>query len=75
MAVPAVWICYTLVRGPLVVNPVTGDPWWYPYHFLNPHNPAGWPGVIGYSVGIAVVIAAVAWGVVGWGRRRGVTPS
>lgn len=71
VAVPIVWAVYTLVRGPLTVNPVTGDPWWYPYPFLDPHlQPWGYAGVALYIAAIAVVIALVAWFVVGVGRQR-----
>jgi len=69
---PIVWVVYTLVRGPLVVNPVDGSPWWYPYPFLDPHSATtgGYGGVIAYVAGIAVAIAIVAAGVVWVGRRR-----
>jgi len=71
VAFPIVWVVYTMLRGPLVVNPVSGDPFWYPYPFLNPNNPGGWLSVILYVLGIAVAIVAVGALVVGWGRRRG----
>ncbi len=72
LAFPIVWLAYTLVRGPVTVNPITGDAWWYPYPFLNPHTFAnGYGTVVLYIIGIAIVIAAVAGGVVGVGRRRG----
>lgn len=28
---PVAWAGYTLVRGELVTDPVSGTPWWYPY--------------------------------------------
>lgn len=72
---PIVWIAYTLVRGPLVTSPLTGEAWWYPYPFLDPNrSPAGYLSVAGYVVGIAVAIAIVAFFVVWIGRRRGVLP-
>lgn len=71
VAFPILWVGYTMLRGPLITNPVTGDPFWYPYPFLNPHNPGGWGSVILYVVGIAVAIIAVGTLVVWWGRRRG----
>ncbi|WP_298752532.1 Pr6Pr family membrane protein [uncultured Serinicoccus sp.] len=75
LVVPVVWVAYTLVRGPLVPNPVTGADHWYPYPFLDPENPAltppGYAGVSLYVVGIALVIGAVATGVVAVGRARG----
>lgn len=77
VAFPLVWVIYTLARGPLTVNPATGDPWWYPYPFLDPHlQPWGYGGVALYIVGIAILIAAVAWFVLAVGRQRaGVAPA
>jgi hypothetical protein len=69
---PVAWILYTLVRGPLVTNPVTKNPWWYPYPFLDPHVVGGYGGVALYVVGIAVALGAVAALVVAVGRRRAV---
>jgi hypothetical protein len=71
VAFPIVWVIYTMIRGPLVTNPVSGDPFWYPYPFLNPNNPGGWPSVVLYVIGIAAAIVAVGAFVVWWGRRRG----
>jgi hypothetical protein len=71
VAFPVLWVVYTMVRGPLVTNPVTEAPYWYPYPFLDPNNPGGWPSVLVYVVGIAVAILAAAALVVWWGRRRG----
>jgi len=68
---PIVWIVYTLLRAPLVTNPTTGAPYWYPYPFLDPHG-AGWGSVAGYIVVIALAIVVVAVGVVAVGRRRGI---
>lgn len=68
---PILWALYTMIRAKLVTGPATGDPWWYPYPFLDPHLVAGgYAGVAGYIVGIAVVITAVAAGMVRIGRRR-----
>jgi len=72
VAFPILWVVYTMIRGPLTTNPVSGDPFWYPYPFLNPNNPGGWPSVIVYVIGIAVAIVAVGALVVWWGRRSGV---
>lgn len=72
LAFPVVWIGYTLVRGPLVTNPVTKNPWWYPYPFLDPHVVGGYVGVALYVVGIAVALGAVAALVIAVGRRRAV---
>ncbi|GAA1538226.1 putative membrane protein SirB2 [Microbacterium ginsengiterrae] len=68
---PIVWAVYTLLRANLITGPATGNPWWYPYPFLDPHLQGGYLGVIGYIVGIAAAIVAVAAGVVWVGRRRG----
>lgn len=68
---PVLWVAYTLVRGPLVVNPATGDPSWYPYPFLDPGGPGGWPTVAVYVVAISLAFLAVGAGVVWVGRRRG----
>lgn len=70
IAFPIVWLVYTLIRGSLVTNPQTGQAWWYPYPFLDPHQvTGGWWGVTAYVVGVAVVITAVAVIVVAVARR------
>ena len=70
-AFPVVWAVYTLVRADAITGPMTGDPYWYPYPFLNPHlTPGGYVGVAGYIVGIAIAIIAVGAGVVWVSRRR-----
>lgn len=59
---PILWVIYTLVRANLIVSPMTGDPWWYPYPFLDPHVvPGGYAGVAGYAVVICAVAAFVVW--------------
>ncbi|MEV7873306.1 Pr6Pr family membrane protein [Microbacterium sp. NPDC089188] len=68
---PIAWIVYTLVRAPLITNPTTGAPFWYPYPFLNPNEGGGWGSVVVYIVIIAVVIVGLAFGVVAIGRARG----
>ena len=72
---PVLWIVYTLVRGPLVTNPVTGASWWYPYPFLDPHVIGGYAGMVPYILGIAVGLAVFSTGVVYVGRRRNAGPS
>lgn len=67
---PLAWVVYTLVRANLVVNPLSGLPYWYPYPFLDPNNPSGYLSVAAYVIGIAVAIAATAAFVVWVGRRR-----
>ncbi len=71
IAFPILWVIYTMLRGPLVVNPVSGDPFWYPYPFLNPNNEGGWGAVIFWIVVISLAFVAVASLVVWWGRRVG----
>ena len=69
-----VWVVYPLVRGRLVTSPASGEPFWYPYPFLNPNNPAlqppGYAGVAVYVVAIATGIVAVGLLVVWVGRLR-----
>lgn len=76
VAFPIVWVVYTMIRAPSITNPGTGDPFWYPYPFLNPNNAnlepiSGYPGVILYVIGISVAMLAVGALVVWWGRRVG----
>ncbi|MFS0853359.1 Pr6Pr family membrane protein [Microbacterium sp. 179-I 3D4 NHS] len=72
---PIVWAVYTMVRANFVTGPLTGNAWWYPYPFLDPHAPSSYLVVAVYIVGIAVVIVGVAAGVVAIGRRRGIRAS
>ena len=67
---PIVWVAYTLIRANLVISPSTGEPWWYPYPFLNPHR-YGYGGVALWVLLIAAIIIATAALVVWVGRRRG----
>ena len=69
-AFPIAWAAYTLLRANLITAPFSGNPWWYPYPFLDPHLQGGYAGVIAYIVGIAAVIIAVGAGVIWAGRRR-----
>jgi len=70
---PIVWAVYTLIRADMIIAPATGESWWYPYPFLDPHNvPGGYLGVTGYILGIAAAIIGVAAFVVWVGRRRGI---
>ncbi|GAA4489786.1 Pr6Pr family membrane protein [Microbacterium panaciterrae] len=69
---PIAWAGYTLIRADFIIAPATGNHWWYPYPFLDPHlAPGGYLGVVGYIVGIAVAILAVGTGVVWASRKRG----
>jgi hypothetical protein len=68
---PIVWVVYTLVRGPFVLDMVYGNDFWYPYPFLNPSTSAnGYLSVAFYVVLIAAVIGLVAAGVLWVSRRR-----
>jgi hypothetical protein len=68
---PLLWIAYTMVRGPLTVNPVTSEAPWYPYPFLYPDRvPGGYLGVAGYIVAIALLIGGCGALVVAVGRWR-----
>ncbi len=71
---PVAWIVYTLLRAPLITNPTTGAPYWYPYPFLDP-NTDGWGSVVVYVIVIAVVIVGFAVGAVAVGRWRGIRSS
>ena len=68
---PLVWVIYTLVRGPLVADTVYGNPFWYPYPFLNPNTSAnGYLSVAFYVILITLVISAAAAGVLWVSRRK-----
>ncbi len=68
---PIVWVIYTMIRGEQITSPTTGQPWWYPYPFLNPYTvPNGYLGVAGYVVGISITVIAVASLAIWWSRRR-----
>lgn len=63
MAFPALYIAYTLIRGPLVH--------WYPYFFVNPGRAHGYGGVaiavVAIGLGMLAMGALIAW----VGNRRG----
>ncbi|MFW6187699.1 MAG: Pr6Pr family membrane protein [Actinomycetota bacterium] len=68
---PVLWAGYTLVRGPTVLDEGTGNAWWYPYPFLDPHASAGGYGTVAvWVVVLAVAISAMAAGIVGASRGR-----
>ncbi|WP_394280120.1 Pr6Pr family membrane protein [Microbacterium sp.] len=69
--VPIVWTVYTLIRANLIADPVTGDPYWYPYPFLDPNGAGGWGSVLLYVVGIAVGFLLVGALVIWVTRLRG----
>ncbi|MEO8094184.1 MAG: Pr6Pr family membrane protein [Pseudolysinimonas sp.] len=67
---PLVWGIYTMVRGPFVLDAVTGNDYWYPYPFLNPViAPEGYVSVAFYVALIAAVIGVVGSGVI-WISRH-----
>ncbi len=68
---PIVWVVYTLIRANLVIAPATGNPYWYPYPFLDPHQSGGYVAVGLYVLLIAAIIIGAAALVVWVGRRRG----
>lgn len=71
---PIVWVIYTLIRGPLTPNELTGDPFWYPYPFLNPNlSQNGYLSVAFYVILIALFICAVGAGAIWVSRRKAVT--
>ena len=71
VAFPLVWGVYTLIRGPLVFDAVTGKEYWYPYPFMNPNiAPEGYFTVAFYLVLIAGVIGGVGALVIWVSRRR-----
>ncbi|MCO1338754.1 hypothetical protein BJH93_07610 [Kocuria polaris] len=67
---PIAWAIYTLLRANTVIAPLSGDPWWYPYPFLDPHLQGGYGVVAAYIAGIAVLIGLAGWGVIAAGRLR-----
>lgn len=68
---PLVWGVYTLIRGPLVFDAVTGNEYWYPYPFMNPNiAPEGYVSVAFYLVLIAAVIGGVGALVIRASRER-----
>lgn len=68
---PIVWVIYTMGRGEFITSPATGQPWWYPYPFLNPYiQPQGYLGVTMWVIIISVVIIALAMGAAAWSRWR-----
>jgi hypothetical protein len=72
---PIVWVVYTLVRANLIIAPATGNPYWYPYPFLDPQQPGGYGAVSLYVLLIAAIIIGAAALVVWVGRKRGTRPA
>ena len=73
---PVLWAGYTLVRAPFVLDEGTGNPWWYPYPFLDPHEAAGGYGSVAVWIAVlAVAITATASVLVGFSRLRTRAPA
>ena len=70
IAFPVVWAVYTLIRANAITGPATGNPWWYPYPFLDPHLQGGYGGVALNIVGIAAAMGVIGAAVIGVGRWR-----
>ena len=65
------WVAYTLIRGPFTPNEVLGEPYWYPYPFLNPNlSPNGYLSVAFYVILIVLFIGAVGAGAIWVSRRK-----
>ena len=61
LAIPLVWIAYTLVRSPNITwtrDGVTHH--WYPYHFIDVDD-LGYGTVLRNSAGVFLLLAAVGW--------------
>lgn len=66
---PIVWTAYTLIRGTIVTDVVTGNPW-YPYPFLNPANfENGYLSVAFFVLLITGIFLATAAGAITVSRR------
>lgn len=63
LALPFLYLVYTLIRGHLIG--------WYPYHFIAPTPDRGYWGVLTFAVGIGAVLAVVAFLL----NQRAVAPS
>ena len=63
IAYPLAWCAFTLLHGA-----ATG---WYPYPFIDPTGPGGWPSVAGYILGIAAFIIGLAFLAVFYSRWSG----
>jgi len=68
---PIVWGVYTLIRGPITPDEVFGQPFWYPYPFMNPNtSPNGYFSVAFYIILIAAVIGLTAVGTVWVSKKK-----
>ena len=67
---PLLWLVYTMVRGEFVADPSGAATWWYPYPFLDPHGPGGWPSALTYITGIFAAFVGIGAGIIAVGRHR-----
>jgi FAR-17a/AIG1-like protein len=63
LAIPIVYLAYTLIRGPLA-----GD--WYPYPFVDPTRDGGYLRVALFSLAVALALALLALGLSRLGARH-----
>jgi hypothetical protein len=63
LAIPIVYLAYTLIRGPLA-----GD--WYPYPFVDPTRDGGYLRVALFSAAVAVALGFLAFGLSKLGERH-----
>jgi hypothetical protein len=63
MAIPLVYLAYSLIRGPLA-----GD--WYPYPFVNPTRDGGYARVALVSVGLGIAMLLLAAALSRLGERH-----
>ena len=68
-AYPVLWAVYTLVRGPLVHDPIRGRDRWYPYPGLDP-VPAGYGPVLVAVVAVAALVLGAAALLLWYAHRR-----
>jgi hypothetical protein len=63
LAIPVVYLAYTLIRGPLA-----GD--WYPYPFVDPTRDGGYLRVALFAAAVSVALALLAFGLSKLGGRH-----
>ena len=63
LAIPVVYLAYTLMRGPLADD-------WYPYPFLDPTRDGGYLRVALFSAAVAIALAVLTFGLSKLGGRH-----
>jgi len=63
LAIPVVYLAYTLIRGPLADD-------WYPYPFLDPTRDGGYLRVALFSAAVAIALALLTFGLSKLGGRH-----